>query len=88
MSEESESERTRERQPEVRFCVFSRKVDVRLPGKGNSNSHGARPVHLGRSTVPPRPIALSLCIALQHPVSGFRVLDHLFDQFVPGVALQ
>ena len=22
------------------------KVDVRLPGKGNSNSHGARPVHL------------------------------------------
>jgi len=25
---------------------FSRQVDVRLPGKGNSNSHGARPVHL------------------------------------------
>ena len=23
-----------------------RKVDVRLPGKGNSNSHGSRPVHL------------------------------------------
>ena len=23
-----------------------RKVDVRLPGKGNSNSHGAMPVHL------------------------------------------
>ena len=23
-----------------------RKVDVRLPGKGNSNSHGARPVDL------------------------------------------
>jgi len=23
----------------------ARKVDVRLPGKGNSNSHGARPVH-------------------------------------------
>ena len=22
------------------------KVDIRLPGKGNSNSHGARPVHL------------------------------------------
>ena len=22
------------------------KVDERLPGKGNSNSHGARPVHL------------------------------------------
>jgi len=27
-------------------CGLSRKVDVRLPGKGNSNSHGARPVHL------------------------------------------
>ena len=25
---------------------FSRKVDARLPGKGNSNSRGARPVHL------------------------------------------
>jgi len=24
----------------------TRKVDVRLPRKGNSNSHGARPVHL------------------------------------------
>ena len=23
----------------------SRKVDIRLPGKGNSNSDGARPVH-------------------------------------------
>ena len=23
----------------------SRKVDTRLPGTGNSNSHGARPVH-------------------------------------------
>ena len=32
------------------FCAplsaFFWKVDVRLPGKGNSNSHGARPVHL------------------------------------------
>ena len=25
---------------------MSRKVDVGLPEKGNSNSHGARPVHL------------------------------------------
>jgi len=25
---------------------LTRKVDVRLLGKGNSNSHGARPVHL------------------------------------------
>jgi len=28
------------------FPPRSRKVDVRLPGKGNSNSLGARPVHL------------------------------------------
>ena len=28
------------------FVWESRKVDVRLPGKGNSNPHGARPVHL------------------------------------------
>ena len=26
--------------------LTTRNVDVRLPGKGNSNSHGARPVHL------------------------------------------
>ena len=25
---------------------FHRKVHVRLPGKGNSKSHGARPIHL------------------------------------------
>ena len=25
--------------------LVARKVDIRLPGKGNSNSHGARPVH-------------------------------------------
>ena len=26
-------------------CRGDRKVDIRLPGKGNSNYHGARPVH-------------------------------------------
>ena len=26
-------------------CIGSRKVDARLRGKGNSNSHGTRPVH-------------------------------------------
>jgi len=31
-------------QPEELNNLF--KVDVRLPGKGNSNSYGARPVHL------------------------------------------
>jgi len=28
------------------YFACSRKVDVRLPGKGNANSHGARPVRL------------------------------------------
>jgi len=28
------------------LLACTRKVDVRLPGKGNSSSHGARPVHL------------------------------------------
>jgi hypothetical protein len=35
---------------EVEVCAMNhwqvRKADVRLPGKGNSNSHGARLVHL------------------------------------------
>jgi len=30
----------------IDFAGPARKVDVRIPGKGNSNSHGARPVHL------------------------------------------
>ena len=29
-----------------RVSPGSRKVDARLPGQGNSNSHGARPVHI------------------------------------------
>ena len=33
------------RRPALQRFEF-RKVDVRLPGKGNSSSHGARPVHL------------------------------------------
>ena len=36
-------------------CILSlepsRKVDVRLPGTGNSNFHGARPVHLVITTI-------------------------------------
>jgi len=28
------------------FSDITRKVDVRLPGKRNSNSHGARPIRL------------------------------------------
>ena len=32
-------------QPDPRSWVGLRKVDIRLPGKGNSNSHGAQPVH-------------------------------------------
>ena len=31
---------------------LNRKVDIRLPGKENSNSHGARPVHQKTSVDP------------------------------------
>ena len=34
------------KQPRGGCSACFRKVDVRLPGKANSNSHGARPVHL------------------------------------------
>jgi len=27
------------------YLICPRKVDIRLPGKGNSNFHGARPVY-------------------------------------------
>jgi len=30
----------------ISLPTWTRKADVRLLGKGNSNSHGARPVHL------------------------------------------
>ena len=30
----------------MRFAKEEKLETVRLPGKGNSNSHGARPVHL------------------------------------------
>ena len=33
------------------YLSHSRKVDIRLTGKGNSNSHGARPVHLITSMI-------------------------------------
>ena len=38
--------RPRERHMPPKLQVHPRKVDVRLPGEGNSNSNGARPVHL------------------------------------------
>ena len=31
---------------ERKLMIGTRKVDVRLPGKGNSKSQGARPAHL------------------------------------------
>jgi len=30
---------------DLAVCTWARKVDIRLPGKRGSNSHGARPVH-------------------------------------------
>jgi hypothetical protein len=42
---ESGKSRNAERDPGWYIEAGQRKVDIRLPGKGNSNSHGARPVH-------------------------------------------
>ena len=48
--EGGETEKARVALPEKRLrfigvCLCSWKVDVRLPGQGNSNTHGVRPVH-------------------------------------------
>ena len=38
----------RKKKTHSKTCMLGRAVDVRLPGKGNSNSHGARPVDSNR----------------------------------------
>ena len=44
----NQGDRKRQFDPTLRAGVASqaRKIDIRLPGKGNSNSHGARPAYL------------------------------------------
>ena len=37
----------------------SRKVDIRLPGKGNSNPHGARPVHQNHRWIRTRRVSIN-----------------------------
>jgi len=67
-----------------------RKVDVRLPGKGNSNSHGARPVHQIITMIKWfRTSRLSTNNSLAPgPGLGFRVKDlHKFTCLGDGVLL-
>ena len=45
VEEAGQEERAVPRECQCRY-LERLKVDVRLPGKGNSNPHGARPVHL------------------------------------------
>ena len=52
-----------ESQPVRQSGAVLRKVEIRLPGKGNSNSHGARPVHQITSRLTIK-ISLSLSGAL------------------------
>ena len=40
-----QSHQTSSLQQSEHTCAGNMKVDIRLPGKENSNSHGARPVH-------------------------------------------
>jgi len=56
----------------VRPLLRDRKVDVRLPGKGNSNSHGARQVHLIITMIKwIRTSRLSIKNSLSFPIVGF-----------------
>jgi len=47
---------------------FPRKVDIRLPGKGNSNSHGAKPVHQKHRWIRTRSLSMKNSLSLK----GFK----------------
>ena len=49
-----------------------RKVDIRLPGKGDSNSHGARPVHQKRRWTRTSRLSIKNSLSLQAE-RGYRV---------------
>ena len=59
--------------PEVP-ATRSRKVDIRLPGKGDSNSHGARTVHQNHRWTRTSRLSiknsLSLCLPRDAPFGG------------------
>ena len=63
------------RVPASGVIVQPRKVDVRLPGKGDWNSHGARPVHLIISMIEwIRTSRLSIkCFDFRGGGGGFRI---------------
>jgi len=68
----------REGEDKLGSLTSTRKVDVRLPGKGNSNSHGERPVHLIITIIKwirtsRLSIKNSLCIPRGRGVSHLRV---------------
>jgi hypothetical protein len=54
---------------------LSRKVDIRLPGKGNSNSHGARTVHQKHRWI--RTSRLSIKNSLSGPLGAVRLPRHV-----------
>ena len=67
---------------EVRLHL-GRKVDVRLPGKGNSNSHGARPVHQIITTI--KWIRTSR-LSIKNSLSARRGLNRELRQLSRGAA--
>ena len=52
--------------------ALTRKVDVRLPGKENSNSHGARPVHPNHQNVE---MDLTSRLSIKNSLSGCTKLE-------------
>ena len=58
-------------------CTWCRKVEIRLPGKGNSNSLGARPVHQIISMIKwIRTIRLSIKNSLSPPVRSAWITEY------------
>ena len=55
-----------------KLSTHTMKVDVRLPGKGNSNSHGARPVYIIISMIKwIRTSRLSIKNSLSQPAQAY-----------------
>jgi len=64
------------------FASASRKVDIRLPGKRNSNSHGARPVYLIIKMIKWfRTSRLSIKNSLSLNTHGFASANHEIARF-------
>ena len=65
--------RSMQQEAQVLDAIEPRKVDIRLPGKGNSNSHGARPVHQKIITL--IKWIRTRRLSIKNSLSGFQAVD-------------